>query len=416
MSRLSHQASSYWQQLLAVIRNELHSIFTDGGVILIMIFALIIYATLYSSAYDSQVLRNVPIGVIDECRTPVSRSLIETFNAGPNTYVAYKPTNMESAKELFFDRKIYGVVYIPSDYEEKLLGGSQANVAIYVDASYFLMYRQAFQELVTSIGSTGAMVEFQRLIAKGANIPQAQATTQPVIYESHNLFNPYLGYGTFVMPAVLMIIIQQTLLIGIGMIGGTWREFGLYKKLCPPDRKRMSTFPIVLGKAIVYGSVYAVTTFYILGLHYRLFHYPMNGATSTIVIFMMLYLAACIFLGIAISTLFRYRENSLLLLLWTSIPLLMLSGVSFPREGIPDWLFNLGQIFPSSHGVTGFIRIQTMGASLSDVLPELRALCILIFVYGGLACLGIHFVIDKAAKDQVPAKLDKDYGSDSEFF
>ena len=201
------------------------------------------------------------------------------------------------------------------------------------------------------------------------------------------------------MPAIIMVIIQQTLLIGIGMIGGTWREFGLYRKLCPPDRKRMSTLPIVLGKATVYGLIYGVTTFYILGLHYRLFHYPMNGATSTVVIFMLAYLAACIFLGIAISTLFRYRENSLLLLLWTSIPLLMLSGVSYPREGIPDWLFNFGQLFPSSHGVDGFIRIQSMGASLSEVLPEIRMLCILTLIYGGLACIGIHQVIARAAKD-----------------
>ena len=249
MGRFIHQITSYRQQMLSVMRNEFRSIFTDAGVVLILVLALIIYATVYSMAYGAQVLRNVPIGVVDECRTPTSRSLAATFNAGPNTYVAYNPTNMEEAKELFFSRKIYGVVYIPSDYEEKLLGGSQANVAIYVDASYFLMYRQAFQELVTSIGSTGAMVEFQRLIAKGADIPQAQATTQPVIYQSHNLFNPYLGYGTFVMPAIIMVIIQQTMLIGIGMIGGTWREFGLYRKLCPPDRKRMSTLPIVLGKA-----------------------------------------------------------------------------------------------------------------------------------------------------------------------
>ena len=405
MSRFTHQMASYWKQLGAVIRNEFQTIFKDGGAMLILIFALIIYATAYSLAYGSQVLRNVPIGVVDESRTPTSRSLIDTFNAGPNTYVAYTPTSMEEARELFYARKIYGVVYIPADYEKKLYGGEQANVAIYCDASYFLMYRQVFQEVVTSIGKTGAMVEFQRLIAKGANIPQAQATTQPVIYQSHNLFNPYLGYGTFVMPAIIMVIIQQTMLIGIGMIGGTWREFGLYRKLCPPDRKRMSTLPIVLGKATVYGLIYGVTTFYILGLHYRLFHYPMNGATGTVVVFMLAYLAACIFLGIAISTLFRYRENSLLLLLWTSIPLLMLSGVSYPREGIPDWLFNFGQLFPSSHGVDGFIRIQSMGASLGEVLPEIRMLCILTLIYGGLACIGIHQVIGREQRERLAQRM-----------
>ena len=305
MSRFTHQMASYWKQLGAVIRNEFQTIFKDGGAMLILIFALIIYATAYSLAYGSQVLRNVPIGVVDESRTPTSRSLIDTFNAGPNTYVAYTPTSMEEARELFYARKIYGVVYIPADYEKKLYGGEQANVAIYCDASYFLMYRQVFQEVVTSIGKTGAMVEFQRLIAKGANIPQAQATTQPVIYQSHNLFNPYLGYGTFVMPAIIMVIIQQTMLIGIGMIGGTWREFGLYHKLCPAGRRRMSTLPIVLGRGLVYALIYAVTFTYFLVLHYRLFHFPMNGTTGAVMLFMGVYLAACIAMGIAVSTLFR---------------------------------------------------------------------------------------------------------------
>ena len=400
MSRFTHQMTSYWQQMLSVMRNEFRTIFTDAGVVLILVLALIIYATVYSMAYGAQVLRNVPIGVVDECRTPTSRSLIETFNAGPNTYVAYNPTSMEEAKDLFFKRKIYGVVYIPSDYEEKLLGGLQANVAIYADASYFLMYRQVFQELVTGIGQTGAMVQFQRLIAKGADIPQATAATQPVIYQSHNLFIPYLGYGSFIMPAIIIVIIQQTLLIGIGMIGGTWREFGLYRKLIPANCKRMYTLPIVLGKALVYISIYAVTLLYIMTVHYKLFHYPSNGSTEAVVGLLVPYLLACIMLGIAISTLFRYREQSLLLLFWTSIPILLLSGASFPREAIPEWLYTLGQVFPSSSGVNAFIRIRTMGASLRDVMPELRILWAQVFVYGGLACIGIHVILTRQKQDE----------------
>jgi ABC-2 type transport system permease protein len=97
-------------------------------------------------------------------------------------------------------------------------------------------------------------------------------------------------------------------------------------------------------------------------------------------------------LGIALSTLFRYREQSLLFLLWTSIPILLLSGASFPSEAIPSWLYNFGKIFPSSSGVNGYIRIRTMGATLRDVLPELRTLWMLVFIYGGLACLGIRRV------------------------
>ena len=240
----------------------------------------------------------------------------------------------------------------------------------------------------------------KRLIAKGADIPQATAATQPVIYQSHNLFIPYLGYGSFIMPAIIIVIIQQTLLIGIGMIGGTWREFGLYRKLIPANCKRMYTLPIVLGKALVYISIYAVTLLYIMTVHYKLFHYPSNGSTEAVVGLLVPYLLACIMLGIAISTLFRYREQSLLLLFWTSIPILLLSGASFPREAIPEWLYTLGQVFPSSSGVNAFIRIRTMGASLRDVMPELRILWAQVFVYGGLACIGIHVILTRQKQDE----------------
>jgi len=108
MSRFTKQITSYWQQFRTVVRNEYGSIFTDAGVILVLVLALLIYSTLYSLAYGTQVLRNVPIGVIDMSNTSTSRQLINTFNAGPNVYVAYEPGDMDEAKHLFYDREIYG--------------------------------------------------------------------------------------------------------------------------------------------------------------------------------------------------------------------------------------------------------------------------------------------------------------------
>lgn len=406
MNRLIRQLKSYRGQFVAVVRNEFRAVFTDEGALLILVFALLIYATTYSLAYGPQVLRNVPIGVIDNSHTAASRRLTAAFDAGPNTYVAYEPTDMEEARALFFQRRIYGIVYIPENYERRLLDGEQADVAIYADASYFLMYRQVFQELVSAIGLTGATVELQRLVARGTELPQAEAVVQPVVYQSHNLFNPYLGYGSFAMPAIIIVIIQQTLLVGIGMIGGTWWEKGLYRRLCPVGRRRMSTLPIVAGRAAVYLSIYGVTLTYILGVHYKLFHYPDNGTTGAVVVFMALYLSAAIACGLALSTLFRTRESSLLLLLWTSIPVLMLSGVSFPREGIPPLLYRFGRLLPSSSAIDGFIRIRSMGASLAEVLPEIRTLVILTVVYGGLALFGTHWVLCRACVER-PDKTEK---------
>lgn len=391
MSRFTKQITSYWQQFRTVVRNEYGSIFTDAGVILVLVLALLIYSTLYSLAYGTQVLRNVPIGVIDMSNTSTSRQLINTFNAGPNVYVAYDPGDMDEAKHLFYDREIYGVVYIPSDYEEKLLGGQQAVVSLYVDASYFLMYRQAFQELVSGIGTTGAMVEFQRLIAKGANIPQ--------------------GYGHDAARDLPKPQFVQSL-SGIRIV----RDAGYHHGHHPTDDadrhrydrrhlERIRTLQETHSSGTP-ENVHAarrgrqsVRLCVDLRRHpvYKLFHFPTNGHTADIIAFLIPYLLSCIFLGIAVSTLFQRREQSIMLLLWCSIPALMLSGASVPREAMPEWLYRFGQILPSSSGVEGFIRLQSMGASFSDVLHEVRILWILTIVYGGFAAVGIHLRLKKAA-------------------
>lgn len=160
-----------------------------------------------------------------------------------------------------------------------------------------------------SIGHSNSNVEWLRFVSKGVSSKQAEALSNPVSISVRNMYNPYLGYATFIMPAILMVIIQQTLLIGIGMVGGTWREKCLYKTLIPSGERRMSVLPIVLGKSAAFISVYCITLSYLLCFHYKLFGYPMNGSAGTIVLFLLPYLLSCTFLGVALSSLFRHREN-----------------------------------------------------------------------------------------------------------
>ena len=76
----------------------------------------------------------------------------------------------------------------------------------------------------------------------------------------------------------------------------------------------------------------------------------------------------------------------------------MLSGASIPQESMPQWLFQLGRIIPSSSGVDGFIRIRTMGATLSKVSVQFWTLWILSGLYFILACLGMRGVLLRVEK------------------
>ena len=178
---------------------------------------------------DSEVLRNVPVAVVDNSHTAQSRQLVRALDATPNLRVAYKSSSLEEAKRLFHERKINGIIVIPSDYEKKIMRNERVNISIYADASYFLMYRQVFFDVMGSVLYSNSQIEWVRFVAKGAQPGQAAALSNPVQTTIENMYNPYGGYATFIMPAILIVIIQQTLLIGIGMVGGTWRERGLYK-------------------------------------------------------------------------------------------------------------------------------------------------------------------------------------------
>ena len=375
------------RQIAAVVRAEMREIVADDGVRLIMLFAIFIYATLYGLAYGSEVLRDVPIAVVDMSQTPSSRHLINSLDESPCTQVAFEAQDIKEVKRLLYAREIYGAVYIPVDYEQCLIGGEQANVAIYCDASYFLIYREVFEQMVAALTTIGAKTEIQRLVAHSVGEQQALAVTEPVIYESHTLFNPYLGYGTFVMPAIIIIIIQQTLLMSIGIIGATNPPQKEIETLTPTDYFRFPIFALLLGKVVVYVMVSGLVSTLALTLPYYLFGYPMLGSVWTVVAVIVPYILACTMLGIALSTLFSHREEPIMWLLWSSIPVLMLSGVSYPTSAMPEPLAYLGALFPSSHAVKAFLRVRDMGATVSDVVLPISALWIQVILYGILAAL-----------------------------
>lgn len=392
MGRLKIQ----YQEFKSVIKNELAFILKDPGVLLVLVGAIFIYSVLYSLAYKNEVLRDVPIAVVDHSNTPSSQKLIRAIDAASNMKIAYKPTSLDEAKDLFMSREVNGVIVIPRDYEKKIMRMEKAAVSVYADASYFLMYRQVFSDAISAIDKVSTEIEWNRFMSKGKSPEAAKVISNPVQIKSTNLFNPYGGYGSFVMPAVLILILQQTLLIGIGMIGGTWREQNLYKQLIPHGETRLSILPVVFGKAVTYLMISCITVSYILGVHYKIFGFPANGAIGDILQLLLPYLLSAIFLGIMLSTLFRYRENSILFLLFTSIPFLLLTGISLPQEAMPQWLFWLAKIIPSSNGVDAFIRIQSMGANLVEVITPYRVLWALTIIYFIGAYIGIRYRIRKA--------------------
>lgn len=362
------------RHLFNIIRKEWSDIFRDEGVILIMIAAPLIYATIYSLTYGTEVLTNIPIGVIDHSHSTQSRKLMEDINAGENIHISFNPTDMEQAKRLFFERKIYGIIYIPSDFETRLMRCEQATVATYLDASYMLVYRQSYKELAAIISDFNANIELRHLAMQATAPSASRAIIQPARLNFHTLFNPQQGYGIFVMPPVIILILQQTMLIGVGMLIGTRRE----REGRNPIQNPAIT---ILCRAIAHSLIYGAIALYLINIHFPLFHYPANGSPPALTLLLSIYLFCCAFMSIALGELFQRRETSLMVMLWSSIPLLMLSGISFPSKAMPAVWRYIALIFPSTHATMGFIKVQTAGATAQQAKNEIFSLIILTVIY-----------------------------------
>lgn len=363
--------------VLGIMHNELRLVFTDGGAMLIIVFAMLIYTTIYSFAYGREVVECIDIAVVDNDNTTTSRRIVSGLRSGPNTRVAYEPFDINSAKELYIRRKVHAIVYIPNGLEQDILAGVQANIALMLDGSHLLVYRAVLEQATKDILTQGATAEVMRLVANGVDEASALSMASAVSYDGHILYNPSLGYGSFVMPSVLVVIIQQTLIIGLAMVGIRRQRGGLSDREVSLRR----AIKCVIAKMLVYMSIYGINLTIILSTIWPIFGFPNAGEPLDVVVLMTLYIAAVSALGLALSHLFKRREAPLMLLLWISVPILLLAGVSYPHEAFPEWLYLLGRIFPSSSAVDAFVMVGTAGASLSDVCGDIAELALLATIY-----------------------------------
>ena len=370
---------------------EMRQTVTDEGVLIFFLLVPILYPLLYSWAYSNELVREVPVAVVDLSHSHQSREFIREFDATPDAKVAYYCNSLDEARALVGKQVVHGVLYFPTDFQTNVLRMEQSHVGVYCDMSLMLAYKAIYQ----SAQAVASNMNSKMQIALSGNYTdrEDQISTKPLEFEEVPLFNPTGGYGSFLIPGVLILIIQQTMLLGIGLAAGTARESNRYHDLVPVSRHYNGIFRIVLGKSMAYFMIYAVIAAYLTIIVPRLFGFTSLLSGAPLLALMVPYILSCIFFGMMLSCLVRYRENVILLVVFTSLPFLFLSGISWPQSSIPGAWRSIATLLPSTFGVRGFIRINGMGATLSDIRLEYQALWVLTIVYFFATCLVYRFQI-----------------------
>lgn len=375
---------------------ETKNTFKDEGIIIFFIIVPLIYPLLYSWIYSNEVVRNVLIVVVDQSNSHASRHFINKLDASPDVKVEFKCSNIEEAKELLAKQDAKGIIFFPNDFQKKLYRGEQSHISIFCDMSLMLTYKAIYT--TTMYVSLEINKEIQKQKLPALTKEQENVSTEPISVEAKPIFNTTIGYGNALIPGVLILIIQQTLLLGIGLAAGTAKENNTYENIDTTNGLHIKTFELLVGKSLCYFLIYIVMTSYVLLCVPRFFNFTMIAHPDDLIAFITPYLLSVIFFSITISIAVKHRESIMLLTVFTSLPLLFLSGASWPEASIPTIWKYISWIFPSTFGIRGFQRLASMGGNINDVKIEHYALLAQAIVYFIIAYTVHYYQLYKIKK------------------
>jgi ABC-2 type transport system permease protein len=360
---------------------EWRRVLATRGAFSLMILAPLIYGVYYPQPYLTQILRKIPIAVVDNDLSDLSRSIVQTLDASGAVRVAVRTETLADARKSLDRGEAFAVVGIPPGTQRDVLKGNTAHLPIYADGTYLFILRSTASGIAVAIGTLSSELAAGGARTDGSLVKAALAATSPADILLQPIFNPVGGYGSYVVPAAFVLILQQTLLIGTAMLTSMALA-----------QTAGGAFASVLGRGIAHLTIYLPALALYLIVLPRFYGFSALGHPLQLFVLASLFIVATSFMGQAVGAWFTRPDTPMLIFLATSLPQFFLTGFAWPREAIPGPVLSAGQIFPADFAIDGIVRIDQLGASLGEVAHDWRGLWLLAIGYFALAVVSARLV------------------------
>jgi ABC-2 type transport system permease protein len=362
---------------------EWRRVLATRGAFILLVIAPLVYGFYYPQPYLNQILRKIPIAVVDNDLSELSRSIVQTLDASGAVEVAVRAETLAEARAAMDRGEAFAVVGIPPRTQRDVLKGDTAHLPIYADATYLFLFRTMSSGIALAINTLSSELAARGARTDGSLAKAALAGTSPADILLQPIFNPVGGYASYIVPAAFVLILQQTLLIGAAMLTGAALA-----------QAAGGAFASVLGRGIAHLTIYLpALALYFLVLP-RSYGFSVLGDPLQFFALGAVFILATSFMGQALGAWFKRPEAPTLIVLGTSLPQFFLAGFSWPREAIPKPVLAAASLFPSDFAIDGIVRIDQLGASLWEVAHDWRGLWGLAIIYFVIAVMSA-FVVER---------------------
>lgn len=346
------------QAFFGGMRRQANSIFRDAGVFTLMVAAPLLYGLFYPLPYLNDRAEPVRIGIVDQESGSLSRQLIRWMQASPKLEVAAISGQNEVIESAFRQGDLRGILWLPTNWERDFRKGIPVTLPVAGDGASFLVAREALLGFAQVSGTLGAGMQIRRIRATGVGEQEAAVMRDPLRIEVMRPLNPTESYLSTVYLSVIVLILQQTLWLGMAMARATRRARGDPGPLGACDG---------LGAFSVNVLLYGLHALILTGPVFAWLQLPLPVDRIGALLFLGLLLITWTAYGSVLGELFRSRESSPALWVGTSIPMLFLAGTFWPVESMPGIMRSIAGLLPSTPAIQGMVQFWALGASLEEV-------------------------------------------------
>lgn len=334
----------YGQTFKNVVKNQ--------SILVTMVLSVFFYSFFYPTAYKAEHAEHLPIVIVDEEQSLLTQKIINEVSKQPDVTIQTVTSDFLYAKSLVEQQKADGILLLPNRLSESLRHGETGGIGIYLSLAYFLKTKQVGLGVASSIE--------QILMEHFAKFGQVSHFNLESSIHKIPLFNPLSGYGSYIFPAVAPLIIHQTIFLGLCMLIAQYREKKWHTSL--------AEFWAIYAVALTIGCL---SSFYLFGFSFWFFDFPRGGNFWAMMLAVPIFVSCVIAMGMLFASFLDMSERAGHVVVFTSIPLFLLTGTAWPHQAMPEWMQQLAWILPSTHGVQMFVQLNQMGVSIIDVVPKL---------------------------------------------
>lgn len=349
----------------------------NSSILTTLVLSVFVYSFFYPTAYQAEHAESLPIVIVDEEQSLITSTIIGEVSKSPNVEIAAVTGNFAEAEMMVKTQQADGILLLPENLSSSIRRGEVGGVGLYLSAAYFLKTKQIGLGLATSVEH--AIAEQAQKFGDISHFSPALSIHQIP------LFNTMSGYGSYIFPAIAPLIIHQTIVLGLSMLIAGYR----LQNWRPGKTEFFAIFSAIL-------TISCLGCFYLFGFTFWLYDYPHGGNFWGMLIGVPIFISCVIGLSMVIASFFDLPERAGHVIVFTSIPLFLLSGTAWPHAAMPEWMQWLGNVLPSTQGIQMFIQLNQMGVPLNIVIPKMIYLATL----GAVLLVWGYFRLNQPNKKQ----------------